>query len=39
MRRDVGIICLREHENCLSAAAFGGALEHDPRRTDISLAE
>src|SRR5260370_10378767 len=34
-----GIICLREHEARLCAACLDSALEHYPRRTDISLAE
>jgi predicted RNase H-like HicB family nuclease len=34
-----GIICLCEHEACLCAARLGSALEHYPRRADISLAE
>ncbi len=38
-RKNEGIICLREHEARLRAARLDRALEHYPRRTDISLGE
>src|ERR1700681_4386117 len=34
-----GVIGLREGEACQSAACLGSALEHSPRRADISLIE